>query len=1190
MPLVDVKGVHVNFPFDPYPCQVTYMEKVVECLQKNVNGILESPTGTGKTLSLLCSSLAWLQDKKAQVELNRQANISSLMGDNGSLQNNQIEALKRSLESTTGMTWGGSEFAVPKIIYASRTHSQLTQAVQELKRSAYNTVKVSVIGSREQLCIHEQVRKEMSNAAKVHMCRAKVTGRTCFYYNHFEEIKRNSDPRQLVGDVVDIEDMVRYGEKQRVCPYYIAKELKNDADVIFMPYNYLLDAKSRKAHGVEVQGNIVIFDEAHNLEKICEDSSSFDLSPADLATAIEELNRLGEKLFEMAKNEETALVEMTDSSAMPEPEFTLEDVLRLKSTFKQLEEEIDKIEVPNKEKGLTKPGVFIFELLSKVNIAFETKNFFLDLLDKIISYVTSDSTGMGFHSKGVGLTKMSDVLRVVFSREVPDGGSVFQLQQMLAKSYKVHIQPLQANKKKKLDSWATPSVADKLGKTLSYWCFSPGHSMLDLTAHGVKCVILTSGTLSPLDSFSSEMQIPFPVTLENPHVIDKHQVWVGTLNKGPDGVTLNSNYQTRFNENYQASLGKALVNFARVVPNGLLVFFPSYPIMEKCIENWQQNGVYSSITQYKPILVEPRGKQAFTDVMEEFYEKINDPALNGAIFIAVCRGKVSEGLDFADNNGRAVIITGLPFPPRMDPKVVLKMQFLDESRGKLGFKSLSGQEWYRQQASRAVNQAVGRVIRHRKDYGAILLCDERFAGESSLRQLPVWVRPHVNKYDVFGRAIRDMIIFFKTAEQTLPVPDKKQYRAGGLVSTAGCHGAHFMPTVNRHGPAPSLSKAGSVIAHVPSLCQSAAVEEEKSLAKLKIQYEGGPSTTSVGSNKRNLLDALSSSERDDDLDYETDDKSGFKKPKPMMKKIPNKKKIVIKKRDSESESCSVNRQNSSGSVMEVSSAVTNSHLQSAENYILEVKSCLNKESYVTFSKALGMYKKTGQLSQAVGVMAGLFTEKFQDYHLFRKFYRFVRHKDKKEFDSVCKELTGEGCGYKPEDSVPKKRVHSEASNVSEQPEKKQKTDITGCVLQPKPSTCNISQSVSNSKFSSSDLSSLKLNSVNCDSAQAERCEEITKKEGQNCSVKKMSERLQNVSGPLDIRSSASERLSGYTCCKCESEAKVPFQSVCDHVCCFKCWKEVFNNLDKKCPGCGVRVRRRDLKRLLFPGPGSEDPG
>ena len=61
--------------------------------------------------------------------------------------------------------------------------------------------------------------------------------------------------------------------------------------------------------------------------------------------------------------------------------------------------------------------------------------------------------------------------------------------------------------------------------------------------------------------------------------------------------------------------------------------------------------------------------------------------------------------------------------------------------------SLSGGDWYRQQAARTVNQAVGRVIRHRNDYGAIILCDERSvcamhnARLAPLPNLLGWTRP-----------------------------------------------------------------------------------------------------------------------------------------------------------------------------------------------------------------------------------------------------------------------------------------------------------------------------------------------------------------------------------------------------------------------------------------------------------------
>lgn len=53
----------------------------------------------------------------------------------------------------------------------------------------------------------------------------------------------------------------------------------------------------------------------------------------------------------------------------------------------------------------------------------------------------------------------------------------------------------------------------------------------------------------------------------------------------------------------------------------------------------------------------------------EILHMISVCLLDGALLIAVCRGKVSEGLDFTDDNARAVVTIGIPFPNIKDLQV-----------------------------------------------------------------------------------------------------------------------------------------------------------------------------------------------------------------------------------------------------------------------------------------------------------------------------------------------------------------------------------------------------------------------------------------------------------------------------------------------------------------------------------------
>ncbi|XP_048563607.1 regulator of telomere elongation helicase 1 homolog isoform X2 [Triticum urartu] len=733
MPVYRIRGVDVDFPYDAYDCQITYMDRVLQSLQQGNNALLESPTGTGKTLCLLCSALAW---RRTFGEFLRGG------GGGGGGGGSQPSGSQQSGASATQSS------SYPVIIYASRTHSQLRQVIKELKATSYRP-KMAVLGSREQMCIHEEVSK-LRGKAQNNGCHYLCKKRMCRHNNIVTDYMKNNT--ELGSEPFDIEDLVNIGRTKGPCPYYISRELSKSVDILFAPYNYLIDPGNRRSlTGISWDNAVLIFDEAHNLESICADAASFDLLTSNLTSCITE----AQECIQLCSFKRSI-----ENSA--EKQFDPENYAILKALLMALEKKIGELVIDSKELGYTKPGSYIYEFLSELNITSETSKKLIETIDSaslLLEEGNSGETKAGVKAKSTvsRLETIRDMLDIIFK-----GGG-----QNHAKYYSFHV-----NESSRQTSGDSLQVFGKASRTLSWWCFNPGLAMEEFLKLGVRSIILTSGTLSPLDSLAMELNLEFPVRLENPHVISQDQIWVGVVPVGPSGHPLNSSYRTRETVKYKQELGTVIVNFARIVPDGLLVFFPSYSMMDKCIDYWKNRNhehsvddstIWQRMCKHKQPVIEPRQSSNFPNAIEDYAAKLRDPSTSGAIFFAVCRGKVSEGLDFADRAGRAVIVTGMPFSTPTDPKVRLKREYLDKQAkpSNKNPKALTGEEWYVQQAARAVNQAVGRVIRHRHDYGAIIYCDERFVWPNYQSQMSYWLKPYIKCYTKYGEVVQTLTRFFR---------------------------------------------------------------------------------------------------------------------------------------------------------------------------------------------------------------------------------------------------------------------------------------------------------------------------------------------------------------------------------------------------------------------------------------------
>ena len=80
-------------------------------------------------------------------------------------------------------------------------------------------------------------------------------------------------------------------------------------------------------------------------------------------------------------------------------------------------------------------------------------------------------------------------------------------------------------------------------------------------------------------------------------------------------------------------------------------------------------------------------------------------------------------------------------------------------------KCLKKEEWYLLKAIRATNQAIGRVIRHSQDWGAIILFEQRFSRKNNRENISKWVNDYLNEYNYFNEGFEALKGFFDKKKQ-----------------------------------------------------------------------------------------------------------------------------------------------------------------------------------------------------------------------------------------------------------------------------------------------------------------------------------------------------------------------------------------------------------------------------------------
>jgi len=180
---------------------------------------------------------------------------------------------------------------------------------------------------------------------------------------------------------------------------------------------------------------------------------------------------------------------------------------------------------------------------------------------------------------------------------------------------------------------------------------------------------------------------------------------------------------------------------------------------------WSADRTLEKIELRKKVFYEPTETAQVESILRDYGKEIQRSRgpgkSNGALLMAVVGAKLSEGLNFTDDLARAVVMVGLPYPNASSPELKERLKYVSNLPKQKGETEDAGKELYENMCLNAVNQSIGRAIRHQKDWASLVLVDTRYSLPRVQHKLPSWISSHIKVTSTFGATMKMLGEFYK---------------------------------------------------------------------------------------------------------------------------------------------------------------------------------------------------------------------------------------------------------------------------------------------------------------------------------------------------------------------------------------------------------------------------------------------